>query len=75
MNAILVRSGCTALTWPRAAWVLGGFVRLVMAVKLSVTLPGGLDKAASVGTAELIGPTCRIFYSREIHTSEGDSAA
>lgn len=64
-----------ALTWPRAARVLGGFVRLVMAVKLSITLPGALDKAASVGTAELIGPTRWIFYSREIHTSEGEGAA
>lgn len=72
---MLIRSGCTVLTWPRAAWVLGGFVRLVMAIKLSITLPGALDKAASVGTAELIGPTRRIFYSREIHTSDGESAA
>lgn len=51
------------LTWPAAAWVLGGFVRLVVAVEVSITLPGTLDEAASVGAAELFGSTCRIFCS------------
>lgn len=56
------------LTWPAAAWVLGGFVRLVVAVEVSVALPGTLDEAASVGAAELFGSTCRVFCSgRETH--------
>lgn len=44
-----------------AAWVLGCFVRLVMAVKVSITLPGTLDEATSIGTAEFVGFACWIF--------------
>lgn len=35
-----------------------------MAVKVSVALPGTLDEAACVGTAELFGPTCGVFCGR-----------
>lgn len=49
------------LTWAVAVGVLGGFVRAVVTVELSVTLPGALDEAAAVGTAELIGPTRRVL--------------
>lgn len=60
------------LAWPAAAWVLGGFVRLVVAVEVSVTLPGTLDEAAPVGAAELFGSTRRVFCSRQREpTSEG----
>lgn len=36
-----------------------------MAVKVSVTLPGTLDETASVGAAELLGPTRGVFCSRQ----------
>lgn len=47
-----------------AARVLGSFIRAILTVKLSVTLPFLLVEAAAVGTAELIGTTCWVFYTR-----------
>lgn len=44
--------------------VQGRFVRLVVAVKVSVTRPGALDEAAAVGAAELFGPTRGVCCSR-----------
>lgn len=44
-----------------AAGVLGGFIRAIMTVKLSVTLPVLLVEAAAVGTAELVWTTRWVF--------------
>lgn len=58
-------SGCVSFTWAGAAWVLGCFIWLVMAVKVSITLPWTLDEAASISTAELTGSTGWIFCKWE----------
>lgn len=41
--------------------ILGCFIRLVMAVKLAITLPLLIAQATAIGAAELIRATCRIF--------------
>lgn len=47
-----------------AARVLGSFIRAILTVKLSVTLPFLLVEAAAIGAAELIWTTCWVFYTR-----------
>lgn len=42
-------------TWLCAMEVLGGFVRVVMAIRLAITLPALLLQALAIITAEIIG--------------------
>lgn len=64
MTFILSCSSVISPTWVSATRVLGSLVRAILTVKLSVTLPLLLVEATSVGTAELIWTTCRVFYTR-----------
>lgn len=48
-----------------ASGVLGGLVRVIVTVKLSIALPFLLVEAAAVSAAELIRTTCWILCSKK----------
>lgn len=50
--------------WARASLILGGFIRLVVAVKLAITLPQFVAQTAAVSTTELIGATSGVLTIR-----------
>lgn len=66
-------SVCVCLTWAVAVGVLGGFVRAVVTVELSVTLPGALKEASAIGTTELIGPTLRVLWKDNAKVTSYDN--